>query len=136
MSFADFRPGSIGKSQNKHRNILTALILLTSMSSSVVVQAQTSVFINELHYDNTGTDSNEAVEIADGAGTDRDGRPLVGRGFLDVGALYCTQLYLQHADSLVTGEPGSVLSVLLDVRNSAGGTLDLDAVTLEGTLAP
>ena len=33
----------------------------------------TDVFINELHYDNTGTDANEGIEIAGPAGTDLTG---------------------------------------------------------------
>lgn len=37
----------------------------------------TSVFINELHYDNDGTDTGEAVEIAGPAGTDLTGWSLV-----------------------------------------------------------
>ncbi|MDH5562092.1 MAG: PEP-CTERM sorting domain-containing protein [Nitrospirota bacterium] len=37
----------------------------------------TSVFINEIHYDNTGTDAGEAVEIAGHAGTDLTGWSLV-----------------------------------------------------------
>ena len=37
----------------------------------------TTVFINELHYDNAGTDAGEAVEIAGPAGTDLTGWSLV-----------------------------------------------------------
>lgn len=36
-----------------------------------------NVWINELHYDNTGTDTGEAVEIAGAAGTDLSGYKLV-----------------------------------------------------------
>ena len=36
-----------------------------------------SVFINEIHYDNTGTDVNEAIEVAGPAGTDLTGWSLV-----------------------------------------------------------
>ncbi len=39
--------------------------------------AQTAVFINELHYDNTGADADEAVEIAGPAGTDLSGWSVV-----------------------------------------------------------
>jgi hypothetical protein len=38
--------------------------------------AQT-VFVNEIHYDNTGTDSGEAIEIAGPVGTDLSGWSLV-----------------------------------------------------------
>jgi len=35
--------------------------------------AQTPVFINEIHYDNEGTEANEGVEVAGPAGTDLTG---------------------------------------------------------------
>lgn len=38
---------------------------------------KTSVFINELHYDNSGTDTGEGVEIAAPAGTDLSGWRIV-----------------------------------------------------------
>ena len=50
-----------------------ALLLLTQFDA----RAQTSVFINELHYDNDGTDAGEAIEIAGPAGTDLTGWSLV-----------------------------------------------------------
>lgn len=37
----------------------------------------TAVFINEIHYDNTGTDTGEAIEIAGPAGTDLTGWSIV-----------------------------------------------------------
>ena len=40
------------------------------MLFAVPLQAQTTVFINEIHYDNTSTDEGEAIEIAGPAGTD------------------------------------------------------------------
>jgi predicted extracellular nuclease len=39
--------------------------------------AAISVFINEIHYDNTGTDAGEAIEIAGPAGTDLTGWSIV-----------------------------------------------------------
>ena len=51
--------------------------------------ASTSVFINEIHYDNTGTDAGEAIEVAGPAGTDLSGWSIVlynGTG----GAVYDT----------------------------------------------
>jgi predicted extracellular nuclease len=41
------------------------------------IWAQTPVFINEIHYDNTGTDTGEAIEIAGPAGTDLSGWSIV-----------------------------------------------------------
>ncbi len=55
------------------------------------VAAATSVFINEIHYDNTGTDAGEAIEIAGPAGTNLTGWSIVlynGTG----GASYDTDL--------------------------------------------
>ncbi|HET9497200.1 MAG TPA: endonuclease, partial [Candidatus Limnocylindria bacterium] len=57
--------------------------------ASSPVRAATSVFINEIHYDNTGTDAGEAIEIAGPAGTDLTGWSIVlynGSG----GAVYDT----------------------------------------------
>jgi hypothetical protein len=51
----------------------------------------TSIFINEIHYDNAGTDASEAIEIAGPAGSDLTGWSLVlynGNG----GAPYDTQV--------------------------------------------
>jgi predicted extracellular nuclease len=39
--------------------------------------AATSVFINEIHYDNTGTDAGEAIEVAGPAGTNLTGWSIV-----------------------------------------------------------
>lgn len=69
--------------------LLFTLILALLLFSSGSVLADTSVFINEIHYDNVGTDSGEAIEIAGPAGTDLTGWSLVlynGSG----GAVYDT----------------------------------------------
>jgi predicted extracellular nuclease len=68
------------------------LILLFSLIPVAGLLAQStsdSVFINEIHYDNTGTDTGEAIEIAGPAGTDLTGWSIVlynGKN----GALYNT----------------------------------------------
>lgn len=49
----------------------------------------TNVFINEFHYDNNGTDTGEAIEIAGAAGTDLTGWDLVLYNGLD-GTMYGT----------------------------------------------
>ncbi|WP_111669837.1 T9SS type A sorting domain-containing protein [Algoriphagus litoralis] len=67
------------------RFLLFALLAFWGYSS----QAQ-QVFINEIHYDNTGTDAGEAIEIAGPAGTDLTGWSIVlynGNG----GAVYNTR---------------------------------------------
>jgi len=51
-------------------------LLLVSLLLASAANAQ-SAWINELHYDNTGTDVNEGVEIAGPAGTDFDNWTLI-----------------------------------------------------------
>jgi predicted extracellular nuclease len=65
---------------------LSAAISLTFLlSQSAIAQ----VFINEIHYDNTGTDAGEAIEVAGPAGTDLAGWSLVLYNG-STGALYNT----------------------------------------------
>ncbi len=69
--------------------LFLTLVLALLLLSSRPLLADTSVFINEIHYDNDGTDSGEAIEIAGPAGTDLTGWSLVlynGAG----GAVYTT----------------------------------------------
>ena len=61
---------------------LILTLLLANLPLAIVAPqwafAQTeTVFINEIHYDNTGTDTGEAIEIAGPAGTDLSGWSLV-----------------------------------------------------------
>lgn len=53
------------------------LLAVTTLMTASVTQGQTAVFINEIHYDNAGTDTGEFVEIAGPAGTDLSGWTLV-----------------------------------------------------------
>lgn len=65
----------------KHYLLFIFILGLFALSLTKV-NAQT-VFINEIHYDNTGTDTGEAVEIAGPAGTDLTGwkiQPYNGNG--------------------------------------------------------
>lgn len=71
--------------------VLAAVLVMSSLlfGTSSVVRAVTTVWINEIHYDNDGTDTGEAIEVAGPAGTDLTGWSLVlynGSG----GALYTT----------------------------------------------
>lgn len=64
-------------------------LALAFVSGPGSTYAATSVFVNEIHYDNDGTDTGEAIEIAGPAGTDLAGWSLVlynGNG----GAVYNT----------------------------------------------
>lgn len=57
--------------------VTTVLGAMAALLLAVSLAAQTPVFINEIHYDNTGTDIGEAVEIAGPAGTDLTGWSIV-----------------------------------------------------------
>ncbi|NLE59025.1 MAG: ExeM/NucH family extracellular endonuclease, partial [Planctomycetes bacterium] len=68
---------------------ITLGLFMPAAVPSTALAAATPVFINEIHYDNDGTDSGEAIEIAGPAGTDLTGWSLVlynGNG----GAVYDT----------------------------------------------
>ena len=52
------------------------LLFISIVLLPITLFSQT-VFINEIHYDNTGTDANEGIEIAGPAGTDLTGWTLV-----------------------------------------------------------
>ncbi|MCQ8103495.1 ExeM/NucH family extracellular endonuclease [Methylomonas sp. SURF-2] len=69
----------------------SVLALSATLGLSAQAQAATPVFINEIHYDNAGTDVGEAIEIAGPAGTDLNGWSLLlynGNG----GAVYDSKL--------------------------------------------
>ncbi|MEN7547581.1 T9SS type A sorting domain-containing protein [Rapidithrix thailandica] len=53
------------------------LLVLFFCGMKLTAYAQTSVFINEIHYDNTSTDSGEAIELAGPAGIDLSGWQIV-----------------------------------------------------------
>lgn len=66
-------------------HLLFALVVLSFLAAGVppaamaapVAPLATSVFINEIHYDNTGTDTGEAIEVAAPSGTDLTGWTVV-----------------------------------------------------------
>lgn len=73
-----------------HSKPHVSLIIAGSFFMSGLAQAAVPVFINEIHYDNVGTDSGESIEIAGPAGTDLSGWSLLlynGNG----GAVYNTR---------------------------------------------
>ncbi len=63
------------KNSRRSFYLLTIIaILFTSLGSNFTeVNAASTIFINEIHYDNTGGDAGEGVEIAGPAGTDLSG---------------------------------------------------------------
>lgn len=99
---------------NVPKCLLTAFLVMIAAEIAV---AGPIVFINEIHYDNTGTDAGEAIEIAGPAGTALTGWSLVlynGAG----GIVY-------HTDSLSGTIPNQangfgVLKYLVDgIQNGA-----------------
>jgi hypothetical protein len=57
--------------------VTLAAMIFASMSVGVVGAVGPTIFINEIHYDNTGTDTGEAIEIAGPASTNLNGWSLV-----------------------------------------------------------
>lgn len=54
-----------------------AVLVMCAVVYGGGLQAAPTVFINEIHYDNTGTDAGEFIEIAGPAGTDLSGYSIV-----------------------------------------------------------
>jgi uncharacterized protein len=96
---------------------LIAAMAIASLPAAAVLAyspAPTTVWINEIHYDNTGTDANETVEIAGPAGTVLTGWSIVeynGNG----GAAYATV---------------ALAGTIPDQQNGMG-TMSFDAVGLQ-----
>lgn len=59
------------------RRLATAISALTILATVAPTLQATPIFINELHYDNTGADTGEFVEIAGPAGSDLSGYSVV-----------------------------------------------------------
>jgi uncharacterized protein len=59
------------------RTLAGVLALVAGLLLAGTAHAQTNVFVNELHYDNSGTDAGEAIEIAAPQGTDLTGWSVV-----------------------------------------------------------
>ncbi len=59
------------------RNLAPAIAGVSLYAFSTALSASTAVFINEVHYDNAGTDQNEGVEIAGPEGKDLSGWKLI-----------------------------------------------------------
>ena len=59
------------------RTLAGVLALVAGLLLTGTAHAQTNVFVNELHYDNSGTDAGEAIEIAAPQGTNLTGWSIV-----------------------------------------------------------
>ncbi|MFC2139956.1 hypothetical protein ACFLR4_04770, partial [Bacteroidota bacterium] len=80
--------------------VMSIFVLL--FFTSQVLKSQTTVFINEIHYDNSSTDVGEAIEVAGPAGTDLTGWSIVlynGNG----GGLYNLLLLTETIPDLCDG---------------------------------
>ncbi|MFZ5517833.1 MAG: lamin tail domain-containing protein [Candidatus Zhuqueibacterota bacterium] len=88
----------------KTKTYLAILLLVAGLlfGQAHMVLAQTPVFINEIHYDNDGTDQAEAVEIAGPAGTDVTGWRIIrynGSG----GAMYTSPAADPEGSDVLSG---------------------------------
>jgi hypothetical protein len=86
----------------------TVLSLFAGLIPAAPVRAFTTVFINEIHYDNTGTDAGEAIEVAGPAGTDLTGWSIVR---------YNGANGLSYASP---AGPGALSGVIPDLENGMG----------------
>ena len=57
--------------------VTTGVLMLGAPVAGAVAPAEGVVFVNEIHYDNAGTDAGEAIEVAGPAGTDLTGWSIV-----------------------------------------------------------
>src|SRR4051794_34542518 len=72
--------------------------MVSGSPAAAVAPPDGAVFVNEIHYDNDGTDVGEAIEVAGPAGTDLAGWSLVlynGNG----GASYNTTVLSDHGSA-------------------------------------
>ena len=93
------------------------LLLAASLGICGAVQAATPVFVNELHYDNSGGDLGEEIEIAGPAGTDLNGWSLV--------------LYNGSATQLNRYDTINLAGVITDQSGSGFGVLSFPAPGLQ-----
>ncbi len=78
-----------------------------------------SVFINEIHYDNTGSDSGEAIEVAGPAGTDLSGLSLVLYNGSN-GTTYKTE----ELSGVLANQQGSFGTLSFDIAGMQNGAPD------------
>lgn len=113
---------------------------LAGAAPDLFANPTTTVFINEIHYDNTGTDAGEAIEIAGPAGTNLSGWSIVlyngsGGAMYDTDALsgiipnqqggYGTVVLTYPANGIQNGAPDGIALV--------NGTTVVQFLSYEGT---
>ncbi|MCA9139722.1 MAG: DUF2341 domain-containing protein, partial [Planctomycetales bacterium] len=104
----------------------TITIDITAVNDAPTISGRIDPFINEIHYDNTGTDTGEAVEVAGAAGTDLTGWKLV---FYDgsSGTVYDTQ----NLSGVIADETNGFGTVVVNlptngIQNSVDGIALVD----------
>jgi predicted extracellular nuclease len=122
--------------------VATALVFMLMPVAAPVAafEATSAVFINEIHYDNTGTDAGEAIEIVGPAGTDLTGWSIIlynGSGgavydtdplagvLSDQGGGYGTVVLNYPANGIQNGSPDGIALV--------NGTTLVQFLSYEGT---
>jgi len=83
------------------KKILLFFVILGLLCVNLIHANAQTVFINEIHYDNTGTDTGEAIEIAGPAGTDLSGWSIVlynGNGGATYGTLSLSGVILDQSN--------------------------------------
>jgi endonuclease I len=103
--------------------VFWGLVLPLLLASSLAL-AETTVFINEIHYDNVGADANEGIEIVGPAGTDLTGWQVIpynGGG----GATYSPISTLSGAIPPTCGGYGVVSVPITGLQNGAPDGLAL-----------
>lgn len=126
------------------RTVLALMLAITAIAcvppTSAFTVSPASVFINEIHYDNDGTDAGEAIEIAGPAGTDLTGWSIVlyngsGGAVYDTDALggvipnqqngYGTVALTYPSNGIQNGSPDGIALV--------NGTTVMQFLSYEGT---
>jgi hypothetical protein len=90
---------------------------------STILFSQTSIFINEIHYDNISTDTNEGVEIAGPAGIDLTGWSIILYNGSN-GATYKTKVLTGTIPDLCNG--GVLMFFIDDIQNGPDGIALID----------
>ncbi|MGF1596224.1 MAG: ExeM/NucH family extracellular endonuclease [Acidimicrobiales bacterium] len=88
--------------------IVLAITVRTAAPAEAVAGATSTVFINELHYDNVGTDTGEFVEVVAPVGTDLTGWSIVryNGSTPSAAVVYNSPAATTSLGGVVTGPPG------------------------------
>lgn len=110
-------------------NVLKHLALVAGLGAGLHAGATPLVWINEIHYDNDGTDTDEFVEIAGPAGTDLNGYSLVlynGSG----GAPYGSSISLSGMIPDLNNSFGALTFSVAGIQNGPDGIALADGASM------